>query len=379
MGRELLTQLKLGEWRDEEELPSQLVTMTEREDGIRRLKGGRLRVGEATVNIQVLQRVGKTDHDLILELRLSQFQHGTRRKRENSLYLCTQRVQAGEEIDVWLQLQPTTLAAQLLKPGEWAVGDRQLPPNGKGWSAVVSDYAGKKEIRFWLIYVDPKATRVNCRECCSLGWECDKVCACSTASKSFTVEAGWVSLAQILAILRWMRENRPLEAWYPLQAIGQRPFHEHASVLEDCVGPGMNDSHGAEMVRRKMEQKEWQHPASPPRAKVDRPHWDPPEQSGLISFDFTEAEHRELPFDETVWRRSSRVFIGDKEAEQASQTETDGAGGEKVQLAPQGMDRGRPTAPRSYQSRAQQDQAGEGPVPVPGLVLLAGPRPEPQD
>eukprot|EP00961_Rhodomonas_salina_P251200 3396473-Rhodomonas_salina.1 len=55
-----------------------------------------------------------------------------------------------------------------------------------------------------------------------------------------------------------------------------------------------------------MEQKEWQRPASPPRAKVDRQHWDPPEPSGLITFDFTEAERRELPFDENVWRHSSR-------------------------------------------------------------------------
>eukprot|EP00961_Rhodomonas_salina_P015217 204242-Rhodomonas_salina.1 len=71
------------------------------------------------------------------------------------------------------------LAAQLLKPGvllrvdpeEWEVGDRQLPPNGNGWSAVVSDYAGKKEARLRLIYIDPQATKVDCRECGSLGWE----------------------------------------------------------------------------------------------------------------------------------------------------------------------------------------------------------------
>eukprot|EP00961_Rhodomonas_salina_P230854 3119517-Rhodomonas_salina.1 len=152
------------------------------------------------------------------------------------------------------------------------------------------------------------------------------------------MEAGWVSLAQIRAILRWMRENKPREAWYPPQAIGLRPFHEHASVLEDCEGQGTSNSSGGERIRRKvhvscrrtsmlsffpieMEQKEWQHPASPPRAKVERPHWDPPEPSGLITFDFTEAERRELPFDENVWRCSGRVFIGDKTEETDSSDE----------------------------------------------------------
>eukprot|EP00961_Rhodomonas_salina_P017316 232912-Rhodomonas_salina.4 len=131
-------------------------------------------------------------------------------------------------------------------PEEWDVGDRQLPPNENGWSAVVSDYAGKKAIRFCLIYIDPQATKVDCSVCGSLGWECDETCACDTASKVFTVEAGWVSFMQISAILRWMRGNTPKEAWYPPQAICQRPFHEHASVLEDDTGPAPDNNSEAE-------------------------------------------------------------------------------------------------------------------------------------
>eukprot|EP00961_Rhodomonas_salina_P282229 3813458-Rhodomonas_salina.1 len=172
--------------------------MTEKEAGIRKLKRGKLREGETAINIQIQPRVGKIDYDRILELTRSQFPHGTRRKRENSQYLCTQRTPTDEDIAVWLRLQPTALATQLLKPGvllrvdleEWEVGDRQLPPNGNRWSAVVSVYAGKKATRFRLTYIDPQATRVDCCECGSLGWECDKTCACGTACKIFTVEAG---------------------------------------------------------------------------------------------------------------------------------------------------------------------------------------------
>eukprot|EP00961_Rhodomonas_salina_P117125 1576612-Rhodomonas_salina.1 len=43
------------------------------------------------------------------------------------------------------------------------------------------------------------------------------------------------------------------------------------------------------------------------------------------------------------------------------------------------MDGGRSTAAGSYPRRTQQDLEGKGPAPVPGLVLLVGPRAEPQD
>lgn len=49
---------------------------------------------------------------------------------------------------------------------------------------------------------------------------------------------------------------------------------------------------------------------SPPRAKIEKPHWDPPnsESSGLVKVDFSEAERKELPFDENVWKHSGQVF-----------------------------------------------------------------------
>eukprot|EP00961_Rhodomonas_salina_P102617 1380175-Rhodomonas_salina.1 len=120
-----------------------------------------------------------------------------------------------------------------------------------------------------------------------------------------------------------MQHNPQAEAMYSRAAIGTRSFHRDVSLAQAGEDRDVPRAEGT-MVMRKVHNRRrtegtvlshftvptadrvWEMPTEPPRARIDRPLWQPPEPSGIVTVDFTEDDRRILPFDDPVWERAGK-------------------------------------------------------------------------
>eukprot|EP00961_Rhodomonas_salina_P277454 3749325-Rhodomonas_salina.1 len=75
-----------------------------------------------------------------------------------------------------------------VSPNTWNEEGRPRPPQGNGWGATVVERRAKPSPQVLLLYTDPKATLVVCRECGHRRFETAIGCQCTGGDHTYELE-----------------------------------------------------------------------------------------------------------------------------------------------------------------------------------------------